>query len=58
MTRTETARRQLTREQVVRSCDAAWFHLLSAGLVGPDSDDLVTATLRQIASDSLDRAAA
>lgn len=40
---------------VERSCDAAWFHLLEAGLVSSHPDDLVTATLRKILRDARER---
>lgn len=31
-----------------QSCDQAWLHLVSAGLVSTRADDLVTATLRTV----------
>ncbi len=37
----------------VASCDAAWLHLLEAGLVAIRPDDLVTRTLRAVLAAAL-----
>jgi hypothetical protein len=42
---------------VERACDAAWLHLLSAGLVGTHPEDLVTATLRTVLREAREREA-